>query len=346
MQAIVWHGPNTLKLVEMARPTPGPGQALIRTAAVGVCGSDIHGYTGESGRRTPGMVMGHEIAGVVEALGGGSDDAAVGDRVAVNPLSGCGECEYCLRGDEHICPRRTALGVTPDAPGGFAEYVVAPTRNLAPLPEGVSFFEGAMAEPFAVALHAAALSGLKSGDSTVIVGGGAIGLCLLLACQARGIGPVFLTEMLPHRLELAASLGAEALPADEDPVSRVLEATGGMGVPASLEAVGIGPTVRTALQVVRPGGRAVLVGLANPTLELSLYDLVPRERALLGSYAYTPEEYREAVQLIASSAVDVRPLVERAVPLAETDAAFRDLASGVDHSVKVMIEPQADRLPN
>lgn len=340
MRALVWHGPNHMILEEIEAPKPEQGQALVRVTAVGICGSDIHGFTGESGRRRPGMVMGHELAGVVESVRlDAGNSLSTGDRVAVNPLSGCGECEYCSQGLSHICPDRRALGVNTGASGAFSQYVTAPVDNLTLLSDEVTAAEGALAEPLAVAVHAINLSGLQPGDPTVVLGGGTIGLCLLLVCRARGIGPVYLSERLQHRLEVAKALGALVVPAEGDAADRILEATGGKGVRSSLEAVGIGPTIAEALKVTQRGGRVVLVGLASPSVELTLYELVPQERALQGSYAYTPGEYREAVRLINERTVDVRPLIERSVSLEDTPHAFHDLAEGRDQSVKVVIEP-------
>jgi L-iditol 2-dehydrogenase len=331
---------------EVESPVPEPGEALVRVTAAGVCGSDVHGFTGASGRRTPGMVMGHELAGVVEAPPTGAPGTAgSGQRVAVNPLVGCGSCPYCESGQAQICSNRRTLGVNTGLAGGFSEYVAAPAGNLEPLAEGVSPAEGALAEPLAVAVRAVGLSGLGPGEPTLVLGGGAIGLCILLVCRARGVGPVLLAERLPHRLEAARALGAWTPPADVEPARAALELTGGLGVACAFDAVAAAPTIRQALSATRRGGRVVLVGLAAPSLELPLYELVPQERTIQGSYAYTPEEYREAVRLINEREVDVRPLIERSVALDDATAAFRDLAAGRDQSVRVMVEPSRAESP-
>jgi L-iditol 2-dehydrogenase len=328
-----------MALGEIDTPRPSPSEALVKVRAVGICGSDIHGYSGVSGRRGPGMVMGHELAGTVERAADSAADSA-GTRVAVNPMVSDGTCAYCRAGLQNLCPERKVLGVNMGTAGGFAEYVAIPAENLVPLDPEITDAEGSMAEPLAVALRAVNLSGLQEGEPTLILGGGTIGLCVLLVCRSRGIAPVFLSDRIPHRLDAARSLGAEAVNADEaDIVDRVLEATGGLGVSCSLDAVGIGPTIAQALRATRRGGRVVLVGLAKPEVDLALYELVPQERIVQGSYAYTPDEYRGAVRLINERIVDVRPLLERTVPLEDAPQAFEDLATGKDPSVKVIVEP-------
>jgi L-iditol 2-dehydrogenase len=338
MRALVWHGPHDLRLEEVAEPRTESGEALVKVSAVGICGSDIHGYSGASGRRAPGTVMGHELSGTIERADGPGAPAA-GRRVAVNPLTTDGDCPYCRQGLPHLCPNRRVLGVNMGSEGGFADYVAVPTENLVPLAEGVSDEEGAMAEPLAVAVRAVDLSGLQAGEPALILGAGTIGLCVLLVCRSRGVDPVFITDRVPHRLEVAKTLGGEALDAEEDVTGRVLDATDGLGTSCNLDAVGIGPTIKQGLQATRRGGKLVLVGLANPQVDLALYELVPQERVIVGSYAYTPSEYRESVRLINERVVDVRPLIERTVPLEEAPDAFEALATGRDPSVKVMVEP-------
>ncbi len=343
MRALVWNGPNDMVVEEIERPSPGPGDVLVRISKVGICGSDVHGFSGATGRRTPGMVMGHEFAGVVEELGpGAGGEVRAGDRVAANPMATCGECEYCRSGLESICPDRRVLGVNMGKAGAFSEYVTVPVGNVVRLADSTTDEEGAMIEPLAVGLRAVNLSGLRDGEPTFLLGAGTIGLCILLVCRSRGIGPVYVTDLVRHRLELASALGGHVLPVEDHPLVRVQEATGG-GVPASLDAVGVSATIRQALEATRRGGRIVIVGLGAPTVDLGLYDLVPQERTIVGSYAYSNAEYREAARLVNERVMDVRPLVERTVSFEDTPRAFLSLSSGEDQSVKVMIEVDTSR---
>lgn len=337
MRALVWNGPNNMTLEPLDRPRPSAGEALIRISAIGICGSDIHGYTGETGRRSPGMVMGHEFAGAVEELDSDTKDISVGDRVAVNPMRTCGTCRYCQSGEAQACPDRKVLGVNMGTAGAFSDYVVAPIENLVRLADNISNEQGTMAEPLAVGLRGVDISGLKANEPTLILGAGTIGLCMLLVCRSRGIGPVFITDKIQHRLELARKLGATVVPADQEASAAVLGATDGDGAPVALDAVGVSATLLQGLKSIRRQGKVVLVGLGTPKIDLSVYDMVPQERAIWGSYAYSPAEYKEAARLINNGEVDVTPLIERTVAFEDTVGAIEDLARGRDESVKVVV---------
>src|SRR4051794_715142 len=181
MRALVYYGPHDMRLEEIPRPQPGKGEVLVEVKAAGICGSDIHGYTGASGRRTAGMVMGHELAGIVSELGPDVEGVQVGTRVAINPLLYCGECADCRSGNEQLCRNRRTIGVNTGLLGGFAEFVTAPARNAVPLGNEISFAEGSMAEPLAVGLRASTVAGpwpsVSSSQPLAILGGGTIGLC-------------------------------------------------------------------------------------------------------------------------------------------------------------------------
>ncbi|HEY0071521.1 MAG TPA: alcohol dehydrogenase catalytic domain-containing protein, partial [Chloroflexia bacterium] len=280
MQALVYHGPREMRPEMVERPpAPADGEVLLRVKAVGVCGSDVHGYTGTSGRRTPGMVMGHELAGIVSAVGRGVEGLKQGDRVTVNPLLYCGECDSCAAGNEQTCRKRRTIGVNMGIAGGFAEYVVVPARNCIPIDDGVSFAEGFMAEPLAVGLHAARLAAPGPGQPMLVLGGGAIGLCVALACVQVGAGPVYVTDLLPHKLDMIARLGGIPLDANSGGLAEVArEATGGRGFSTVIDAVADSTTIKQAVAALAPGGTLVLVGLAKPLAEFALYDLVTQER--------------------------------------------------------------------
>ncbi len=326
MQALIYNGPHSMAVAEIERPAPGPGEVLIAIRAVGICGSDIHGYAGTSGRRTPGMVMGHEFAGVVAAQGEGVSSPAVGARVAVNPLLTCGECLDCQAGHEQLCRVRRTIGVNTGTNGAFSEFVTAPARNAIPLADTISFAEGTMAEP-------------QAGQPLLILGGGTIGLCTLLAARERGVDPVYVTDVATHKLEMIARLGGhpvDSLKADLPALAR--EVTGGRGFPAIIDAVAVSGTIKQALPILAPGGTLALVGLATPLVEIGLYDLVPQERVIKSAYAYTADEYRQAVEWLNTRHVDVRPLVEARCTLAEAPAMFEAMAQGQVEAVKVVVE--------
>ena len=339
MQALIWRGPHDMALEDVPVPAPGPGEVLVDVRAIGICGSDVHGYTGASGRRTAGMVMGHEFSGVVQALGPGVTAPAVGTRVAVNPLISCGTCPDCQAGHEHLCRNRRSIGVNMGTRGAFAEAVAVPAQNAVPLADSVSFAEGTLAEPLAVGLRAVAVAAPEAGQPLAILGGGTIGLCSLLAAQSRGAAPIFVTDVAPHKRDMITRLGGQALnsrSADLAAIGR--EATGGRGFAAIIDAVAITATIRQALPALAPGGVLMLVGLATPTVEVPLYDLVPQERMVKSAYAYTAAEYRHAVDLLNTRRVDARPLIEAQCSLAEAPAMFARLAAGEVEAVKVVVE--------
>lgn len=340
MQALVYHGPHEMRQEAVERPSaPGADEVILQVKAVGICGSDVHGYTGASGRRAPGMVMGHELAGVVTQVGGAVDSLRPGDRVTVNPLLYCGECDSCLASSEQTCRNRRTIGVNMGRVGGFAEYVAAPARNCAPIAQGVSFEEGMMAEPLAVGLHAARIAAPEAGQPMLVLGGGAIGLCVLLACLEMGAGPVYVTDLVPHKLDMIARLGGNPLDASSVNLAALARATtAGRGFPAIIDAVADSTTIRQAVPALAPGGTLVLVGLARPMPELALYDLVTQERTLRGSYAFSADEFWEAAEWINSSRVDVRPLLEARCSLADAPGMFERRAAGEVDAVKIVVE--------
>jgi L-iditol 2-dehydrogenase len=308
------------------QPEPGPGEVLIAVRAVGICGSDIHGYAGTSGRRTAGMVMGHEFAGVVAAHGPGVSSPPLGTRVAVNPLLTCGECLDCQAGHEQLCRTRRTIGVNTGTNGAFSQFVTAPAHNASPLAAEISFAEGTMAEP-------------DPGEPLLVLGGGTIGLCTLLAAQERRVDPVYVTDVAAHKLEMIARLGGhplDSLSADLPAVARTL--TGGRGFARIIDAVAVTGTNKQALPILAPGGVLALVGLATPIVEIGLYDLVPQERVIKSAYAYTADEYLHAVELLNTRQVNVRPLVEARCSLAQAPAMFEAMAQGQIEAVKVVVE--------
>lgn len=306
MKALVYKGPGAVALEDQTDPRPGAGEVLVEVRAVGICGSDIHGFSGTTGRRAPGIVMGHEVAGVVVGHGPRVARPRLGSRVAVFPIVSCQKCGMCRRGKAQICRHRRVLGV--EMPGAFAEYLVVPARNCRPLRRTTPFAQAALAEPLAVGLHAVALAGGRRGGSAAVLGAGGIGLCALLAFRLRGVSPVYVTDLVPERLALAEALGGVPVNArDADPVGTILEAAGPLR--SIVDAVGSTTTIRQSLALAPAGGRVVVVGMGSPTVDLPIYDLITRERVLVGSYAYTARQYARAVTLINSGHPDVSPLI-------------------------------------
>lgn len=325
MRRLVLGGPHRLSVEDSDEPRPGPGEVLIRPLAVGVCGSDVHGYAGRNDRRAPGVVMGHEAVGVVSRLGPDVAGLAAGDRVAVNPVVACGECRACLEGRANVCARRKLYGCVLDLDGAFAEAMVVRAANLVRLSAGAALEPLALAEPMAVGTHAAA--GLSSG-SVLVVGGGPIGIGAALGARRTGAPQVVLSEPDPHRREVAGALGLDTVEPDA-----VREGA----FDWVLECVGASATVAAGLRAARPGGQVVVVGIADRELAVPAGHLVMEERGVRGSAVYLPEEFERTVRWIESGEVDLGPLIERRVELDELPDVFAAYAAGGESAVKTLM---------
>lgn len=331
-----------LEVAEAATPIPGTDEVLIRVAACGICGSDVHGYDGASGRRIPPIVMGHEAAGTIAATGSGVSGFAQGDRVTFDSTVYCGTCPNCVRGDINLCDRRQVLGVSCTEyrrAGAFAEYVAVPARIVHRLPESISFPEAAMLEAVAVALHAVSLGRVAAGSSALVLGAGTIGLLVLQALRAAGAGLVVVADIDASRLKLAQQLGAtETLRAEADLVPRVLELTGGAGVDMAVEAVGRNETVGCAIDSVRKGGTVVLVGNISPEVTLPLQKVVTRQIRLQGSCA-SAGDYPRAIELMAKEEIRVKPMITAVASLDEGPQWFERLYTREPNLMKVVLTP-------
>lgn len=341
MKALLLSEYRRLELADLPDPVPGRGEVLVRVAACGICGSDVHGYDGSSGRRIPPIVMGHEAAGMVAALGEGVSGFAVGDRVTFDSTVYCGACPPCRRGNVNLCDRREVLGVSCGdyrRAGAFAEYVVVPERILYRLPDNLSFAEAAMLEAVAVAMHAVSLAPLRQGDIAVVVGAGTIGLLVQQALRAAGCSRVFVTDIDSTRLALAKSLGATAGFLSAETSRQLSDLTDGAGVDLAVEAVGLSQTVDLAISSVRKGGTVILVGNVTPEVTLPLQKVVTRQIRLQGSAA-SAGEYPRAIELLSSGAIRVKPIITAVAPLSEGPQWFERLYAHEPNLMKVVLTP-------
>jgi len=344
MKALMLTSYRNLEMTELPTPTPRAEEVLIRVAACGICGSDVHGYDGSSGRRIPPLVMGHEAAGTIEAVGASVKNFAAGDRVTFDSTVYCGECANCRRGDINLCDRRQVLGVSCGdyrRAGAFAEFVVVPARILHRLPEDLPFVEAAMLEAVAVAIHAVNLAEISSNTTALVVGAGTIGILTLQALRAAGCARVFVTDVDKERLEMARQLGAnEILLSDDSLNTKLLQLTDNEGVDVALEAVGRNETVVAAIDSVRKGGGVVLVGNIAPNVNLPLQKVVTRQIRLQGSCA-SAGEYPQAIRWMASGAIRVKPLITAIAPLEEGASWFERLYAREPNLLKVVLTPGA-----
>ena len=338
MRALVFAGPREMRLEERPDPVPGSGQVVVAVRASGICGSDVHGFLGTTGRRRPGIVMGHEAAGDVVRVGPGVTTIRAGERVVLRSILACGQCDRCRSGRPNLCAERQGMGMHFD--GAYADLVVVPEELVAPLPDTLTYEQGALVEPLAVAMHAVNITPFPPEGFVVVVGAGPIGLLTLLAARLGGAGSVVVTDRNPHRLGVARRLGAE-LTVDvgsTDPVAGVMAATGGRGADVVFEAVGIGATVAQSLAVAQAGGQVTWIGNSAPLVELAMQDVVTRELTLRGSYGFG-DEFKQAVDALAAGSIDVRPLIELVAPLEDGADLFRQLGDGQLDAVKVVLAP-------
>jgi L-iditol 2-dehydrogenase len=334
---------NHLEIADMPAPVAGPEEVLVRVEACGICGSDVHGYDGSTGRRIPPIVMGHEAAGMVAAVGAGVTDYAVGDRVTFDSTVYCGKCEFCLRGEINLCENREVIGVSCGdyrRHGAFAEYVALPARILYRLPGDFSFSDAAMLEAVSVGLHGVQMAELKGGETALVIGAGMIGLLTLQAAKALGCARVLVADVDESRLKLAKEVGAdETLCASgTELVAAVLRLTGGRGVDVALEAVGRNETVQGAIDCTRKGGKVVLIGNIAPEVTLPLQKVVTRQIRLQGSCA-SAGEYPLAIELIAAGKIKVRPLITAVAALEDGPSWFNRLHAREPNLMKVILTP-------
>ena len=340
MKALVYHGPHQMRWEDWPEPQPGPGEAVVAVRAVGICGSDLHGYTGESGRREPPIVMGHEATGEIIDLGPGLEKSKLGTQVVVQPILTCGTCEQCQAGHAQRCRKRRFIGGT--ASGAFAEHLTVPVSNLLPLPEGVSLVRGTLVEPLSVGLHAARQAGDLSDHSVFIAGSGPIGLCTMIAARRAGAHAVFMTDVIATRRDAAIALGADAVldPGQEDWRQELAQVVGAPDVDIAFDAVGIAPTFEQATKAVRPGGTVVAIG-GWRTVPIDLSYIVTREIHLAGSFNYTPEEFNEARIWLAEGHLDPGPSLMNVYPLAEGAAVFEEIVCNRPEAIKVVLTSDA-----
>ena len=343
MKALRLDDRMTFSYVDVPVPSVSDDEALVAVRACGICGSDVHGFDGTSGRRTPPLIMGHEAAGVVVRSGRDAGSWREGDRVTFGSTIFCGTCPACREGRSNLCERRAVLGASFSGyrrDGAFAELVAVPGRGLVSLPDGLTFERAAFTEPLAVALHAVALAGDVAGRTVAVVGTGVIGLLVVQALRVAGAGSVLGIDLDPQRLEIARGLGADAtFRAEEEQVERgVADATDGRGADAVIEAVGVSASIRTAIGCAGRGGRIVLVGNISPVAEMPLQAVVTGELTLVGSCASSGEIGR-SVELLAGGAVDVDPLISAVAPLADGAHWFERLHAAPPGLLKVILTP-------
>ncbi|MGG5819797.1 L-idonate 5-dehydrogenase [Falsiroseomonas sp. HW251] len=340
-EACVLHAQRDLRVESVEVGEPGPGEVLVEIGAGGICGSDLHYYLdggfGAVRVRQP-MILGHEVAGTIAALGDGVTALKPGDRVAVNPSNPCGECEYCARGEPQHCLEMRFYGSAmrfPHVQGGFRRHLVAQARQCVGVGDLVSIGEAAMSEPLSVALHAVGQAGDVRGRRVLVTGFGPIGGVVLLALRHAGAGEITVTDLVEEPLALARRIGAAAavnVATDRDALAAEEKDKGRFDI--AFECSGNPRALAQAIAGVRPRGTIVQVGVGG-AFDVPMNTVVAKELRLVGTFRFHPE-FEVAAGLIATRAIDVRPLITATRPMADAVAAF-DLASDRRAAMKVQL---------
>ena len=339
MKALVMHKYKELTYEDVERPEPKKGEVLIRLKACSVCGSDVHGFDGSTGRRKPPIIMGHEASGIIEAVGEGVESYRPGDRVTFDSTVYCNECDMCRKGMVNLCSNRQVLGVSCDEyrrHGCFAEYVTVPDYILYRIPDNVTYVQASMIEPLSVAYHAATRTKIGEGDTAVVIGIGTIGLLTHQVIRSFGVRQLIAVDIDDGRLELAKRNGATDCVNSKNPdaLKQILQLSGG-GVDVALDATGIDVTVNMAIRSVHLNGKVVLIGNLAPKIDFPLQIAVTRQLSLFGSCA-SAGEYPACLDLIASGKVEVDSMISKKIPLAEGNLWMNKIYNREDGLTKIV----------
>jgi len=347
MRAVRLYGPADLRVEDIPAPSaPGPGAALLRVTATGVCGSDLHTYQdgriGDTALEAP-LILGHEFGGIVEAVGADAEDGQFaplrpGTRVAVDPAQPCGRCELCAHGHPNLCRRLHFCGLFPDH-GSLQEQMIVPAHTCFPVPDSIDDADAALLEPLGVAMHAIDLAKIRVADSVAVVGAGPIGLYILQLAKLSGADPIFISDQFDWRLTKAREYGGIPLNIRQmDPVAAVQQATNGRGVDVAVEAAWADQSVQHAAEMARAGGRLVLVGIPGADEVTLQHSTLRRKGLTLRMARRMKHTYPRAIKLAASGAVDLNGMVSHRFPLAETPRAFALNSAYGDEVIKIVIE--------
>ncbi len=342
MRASRLHGIRDLRLEELPRPSPGPGEILLKVAAVGVCGSDVHYYLhGRIGSQVVSgpILMGHEFSAWVAGLGQGVGGVEIGQLVSVEPGIPCRQCESCRQGHPNLCPHVRFCG-TPPVDGVFAEYTVMPAENCFPLPPELDAVEGALLEPLGIAIHAVDLAHLKAGHTVAVLGAGPIGLLIAAVARASGASQVYMTEPLAYRRHFALNYTADAAfdPGQTDVVAEIMHLTAGRGVDVAFEAAGVPDTPGQAAGMARIGGKVIVAGIP-PDDALVLNASTVRHKGLtIKLVRRMKHTYPRAIRLVQAGLVDVKPLATHLLPLERIAEAFELVATYDDGVLRAVIQ--------
>ena len=343
MKALVLEEYKRLVIDDVPAPDVASDDVLVRVKSCGICGSDVHGFDGGSGRRIPPVIMGHEASGVVDQVGSKVSRFQIGDRVTFDSMISCRHCGFCRRGEPNLCDDRRVLGVSCEdyrRHGAFAELVNVPEHIVFSIPDNLSFDEAALVEPISVAVHAVNRTPTKLGDTAVVVGAGMIGLLTIQALRTAGCGRIISVDLEDERLRIAREVGADDILNSRrvDIPALIREMTGGLGADIAMEAVGADVTVRMSIDSVRKGGVVTLIGNVTPDVGFPLQSVVTREISVLGTCA-SANDYPACLELMGRGAIKAAPIISASVPLEQGAEMFDRLYAKEAGLTKVILHP-------
>ena len=337
MKAAVLREPYNIEIEEVDGPKVNSENVLVRIRATSVCGTDIKMYRGEYKVNLP-LIMGHETAGEVIRVGDGVREIKEGDRAVIDPIFSCGKCYFCIVGNRNLCPNGGLLGR--EMNGSYSEYIAISERHLFKIPDHISFEEASIVEGLGTVYHAQKRIKICPGDSVAILGQGPAGLLHTRLAKLSGASPIIVTSRSGWKLELARKYGADVTinAEKENPLESILEHTGGRGVDVVIEAAGVPETIRQTVEMVRPGGTVLMFGIcAKPVNDFNVYPFYFKEISVVGSRAMTEDEFEPTINLVASGAIDVKPLITHSFPLERIKEAFELLDKHPRSALRVII---------
>ncbi|MBI61708.1 MAG: galactitol-1-phosphate 5-dehydrogenase [Verrucomicrobiales bacterium] len=343
MKALLLEEYKKLTVTDMPKPKFGPNEVLVQIKACGICGSDIHGFDGSSGRRVPPLIMGHEASGIVAKTGSEISKVKEGDRVTFDSMVSCGNCYFCNQNQMNLCENRKVLGVSCEdyrQHGCFAEYAVVPEHIIYQMPDNLLFEHAAMIEPVSVAVHAVKRATISKSHTAAVIGSGMIGLLVIQALKAAGCSKIIAIDVADEKLNLAKKLGATLgiNPKNNDALQIIQDETEGRGTDITMEVVGATATVNTAIEATRKGGSVTLIGNLAPEVSFPLQSVVTRELSIYGSCA-SNGEYAECIDLLSRDIIKVDPLISAKANLEEGAQWFDRLYAAEPGLMKVILQP-------
>jgi 2-desacetyl-2-hydroxyethyl bacteriochlorophyllide A dehydrogenase len=338
MRQAVMTQPGKIEFGDVAEPTVGPGQILLRVKQIGVCGSDVHVNHGKHPFTSYPVVQGHEFSGQVEAVGDGVTKVKVGDKATARPQVVCGKCRPCIRGDYNICDVLRVEGF--QAPGCAQDLFVTTEDKIVPLPDSLTFVQGALVEPAAVAVHSTGRAGDISGKNIVVLGAGPIGNLVAQVVRCRGARKILITDLSDFRLDMAKQCGiADTSNARKESLADAAKRVfGDEGFDVAYEAVGVEATMDAAVQNIEKGGTIVVLGVFGEKPRIDMSIVGDREQSIIGTLMYKHEDYLKAVELIAGGEVITEPLVTKHFAFEQYMDAYRFIDDQGDRTLKVMID--------